>query len=263
MAAKPRRAFTLIELLVVLSIIGLLIAILLPALGGARYRSNILRCVSNVKSVGPAMACYLSDFRQIYPCTTEPNDNAANAGWQSFLNLYGKAGSVGNYAWNVLPGQPSYRPRKLNPYLGYNFPIAQCPLDKGDSLNGVTNAYNAYGCSYNYPDRTYAQIRDGIHVIESGIWSLAAENHERVISPDKKLVIADHTVSSNRPDTSLFWWHNSNHPFRVSILFADGHAAEQPRKETFTCEWAPFPQGAASPSATNAQIEACRAESYY
>lgn len=60
-AARPARAFTLIELLVVVSIIALLVAILLPALAGARYTALVTSCLSNYRQYAVAMNAYAVD----------------------------------------------------------------------------------------------------------------------------------------------------------------------------------------------------------
>lgn len=65
-----RNGFTLVELLVVIAIIAVLSAIALPAIQGARNSAHQVKCASNMRQIGQAMALFTQDNGGQFPLTT-------------------------------------------------------------------------------------------------------------------------------------------------------------------------------------------------
>jgi prepilin-type N-terminal cleavage/methylation domain-containing protein/prepilin-type processing-associated H-X9-DG protein len=97
---RKRTAFTLVELLVVIAIIGVLVALLLPAVQAARESARRAQCLNNFKQTGDAMHNYLA-ARKVFP----PGTNMWTQGVACSVPPDKKAPSFISFSWGafILP----------------------------------------------------------------------------------------------------------------------------------------------------------------
>src|ERR1700690_58839 len=135
-----QRAFTLIELLVVMAIIGILSAILLPALAKGKLAAQRAACESNLCQLGLATEMYLGDNGGLFFKRCEALTMAGQQWWFGWLQ--GTTVPQGQRAFDLSTGV-------LFPYL-HSRDVRLCPSPAWNSpqfkLKG-TNVIFSYGCN--------------------------------------------------------------------------------------------------------------------
>ena len=152
-------AFTLVELLVVIAIIGILIALLLPAVQAAREAARRMQCTNNLKQLGLGVHNHIDAHSEHLPCGGRDWDFLT---WHFFLLPYieqqarfdrmsiqyhgpagsGQTGGYGGSDWMYDPNDPaeggSYNRHQNTIIMQERMPAFSCPSDqKNDFIFGT------------------------------------------------------------------------------------------------------------------------------
>jgi prepilin-type N-terminal cleavage/methylation domain-containing protein/prepilin-type processing-associated H-X9-DG protein len=212
MNGRSRKSFTLIELLVVVAIIAVLVAILLPAISGARAKARLVMCGTNLRQVGFALRYYAEDNRDHYimrscahadppcaACWAQQKYRAASSNY--FYGVLSTSGKLrylylgilcgGNYLKNA---RCLYCPDAIPGNTDYQSQWAEGPGGKGGiGVYGVNTCRTSYSYRCAITDKPATPGQEDSRVDKVGTGSLVF-------------------------DLYYFYWHG----LRVNAVYGDG-----------------------------------------
>lgn len=224
---RIKNAFTLMELLIVISVIGLLMGILLPALNRARQQARKMICRSNMRQMGIVLRVYLIDNEYRLPPSSCREKNPHEY-WLYILNNYVKesllfrcpADKAKNFLdWQNLP-EDDWGKYRWSSYASNGFfdnPVYSsyqtitrirrpdqcifvCELQSGTSNNGVDHVH---ADMWESPTALQAQVAWNQHRDTSNY--LFVDGHADSYPWDKTWYYPDPAINLWNPQTAPGW----------------------------------------------------------
>ena len=194
----PRRtgAFTLLELLCVIAIIGILAALLMPALVLAKERAKRMVCLNNEREMGVGFHLFLQDHNSKFPMQVPVSEGGTEDYVQKGLKLGGQF-DFSYQLFQVLSNE-SVPPQEL-----------VCPTDTrtaARNMERLRNANLSYFCGVQADYNRPMSILAGNRNVTKQTYNLPS-------------------IEELAPGSRLYWT-KVMHRYKGDVLFADGHVDE-------------------------------------
>ena len=212
-----KSAFTLVELLVVITVIGILAALLLPALSGVKANAKRMGCLNNVKQINAGIRMYCDDSSDMSPVTKLPRPIVSLAYkelMKSYVGLNGRSSPQDRIF--ACPTDTSYYEVTTD---SFGFYLTNAPMHDNKHYDYSSYWFNGFNALSNWNTVGGGHFRLGI----------AGVKMASIKEPVKTVLAAE------APAFFPYSWHQPQTPAPVEFPmfnnakdaagFVDGHAS--------------------------------------
>jgi prepilin-type N-terminal cleavage/methylation domain-containing protein/prepilin-type processing-associated H-X9-DG protein len=222
--------FTLIEAMVVIAIIGLLAALLLPALSKARQKTQGTYCMNNSRQLALAWLMYADDHNGVLVANRHGTDFRSTAQRDNWVGGWMDWGRGSDNTNTALLTDPSHA--RLAPYARRSAALYKCPADQFQSLlnpgprarslamnaalgEGNKANFNGWSPSFHFARK----LGDLTRPAPSFTWVFVDEHPDSI--NDGCFFLNPHAIGADARWKDL---PASYHDGAAGFAFADGHA---------------------------------------
>jgi prepilin-type N-terminal cleavage/methylation domain-containing protein/prepilin-type processing-associated H-X9-DG protein len=228
-AVRRRLAFTLIELLIVIAIIGILSALLLPALARSKSSAQRIQCISNLRQLGIGMQLYWNDNDGQCFTTRTVSTNGGIIHWCGWLD--------GTKPEGQRPYDFSYG--KLYPYINAS-DVRLCPSLNSSPTPLKLKATNIVFFSYGYNGVALSPSNSTLHpvniaqiknLLDTALFADAAQINDFQAPASHNNPMLEEWYYLDNPtnySSANYYPHGHfRHAARANVAFCDAHVGQE------------------------------------